>query len=249
MATRTRKGSPGRRLQVGDAVLSAATQADTRVVKDRLARFAEIHRRYAAAQRKVDAAEAALATAEARVTQCEARQEKAVEFLARTVSFVEGRSRRNPFDMFGAPAPGTISRLPPPEAAAAVHELVASVQSSKHVSKETLEAAQAAEKEARAVEEALGPIPKLEDTVRRTRGIRDAVNPEWDSAMSALRRGARSAVDEGAPNLYATLFRRVVRSANKRKPPESNPAEQKQQEQPLPEQKPQPAATETSNAA
>ena len=249
MATRTRKGNSGGRLQVGDAVLSAATQADTRLVKDRLARFAEIHRRYAGAQRKVDAAEAELAATEGRVMQCDARQEKAVEFLARTVSFVEGRSRRNPFDMFGAPAPGVIARLHPPEAAVAVHKLVATIQGSKQMSKETLDAAQAAEKGARAVEDALGPIPKLEDAVRRTRGIRDSVNPEWDAALSALRRGARAAADEGAPNLYATLFPRVVRSPNKRKPAEQKPAEQKEQEQTPPEQKQEPAATETSNAA
>ena len=247
MATKSRrKGSKGSRLRLGEAVLSAATQADTRPVKDRLARFTEVHRRYAVAQRKVDAAETELAAAEARVVECDTRQDQAVELLARAVSFVEGRSRRNPFDMFGAPAPSAITRLPFPEAAAAVHDLVVRIRSSKHVSKETLDLAQSAEEGARAVEEALVPVPKLEENVLRTRGVRDALIPEWDDALSALRRGARAAADEGAPNLHATLFPRVVRSSTKKKEPE----QQQAQQQPAAEQQPQqPAATETSNAA
>jgi hypothetical protein len=43
----------------------------------------------------------------------------------------------------------------------------------------------------------------------------------WESALAALRRGARAAADEGAPDLYATLFPPVARAVTtKSKAPE-----------------------------
>ena len=234
MATRS-KSNRGTRLQIGASVLSAARLVDTRLVKDRLGRFEQMHRTYAAAQRKVDTAEEELSAAEARIVACDAAQDEAVNALAAALAG-EGHARRNPFEAFGAPPPSMIMRLPVPEEAGAVHQLVTVIQRSKtaSVSKATLAAAQAADKAARAVEEALGPLAKLEENVRHARRTRESVVPGWESALAALRRGTRAAADEGAPDLHARLFPPVVRAAPKSKPPEA--------EQP-------PAVTETPNAA
>ena len=125
-------------------MLSAARGVDTRLVKDRLDRFARVHRTYVNAQRKVDAAEAQLRAAQAHLAECDAIQDDAVETLARAL-VADGQPRGNPFDAFGAPAPGTLTRLAFAEEAAAVHQLVAAVQRGKDISKATIQAAQAAE--------------------------------------------------------------------------------------------------------
>ena len=213
-----KKGSPGIRLELGASVLSAARAVDTRLVKDRLDRFAGVHRTYVNAQRKVDAAEAQLRAAQAHLAECDAIQDEAVETLARAL-VADGQPRGNPFDAFGAPAPGTLTRLAFAEEAAAVHQLVAAVQRSKDISKATIQAAQAAEKAANIVEEELAPVEKLQETVRDARRTRDAVGQGWESALAALRRGARAAADEGAPDLYATLFPPVARPVAKSKAP------------------------------
>ena len=220
MATR-RKSSPGMRLRLGASVLSAARLVDTRLVKERLGRFEEMHRTYAAAQRKADAVEEELAAVQARVAACDAVQDQAVEALAAALAG-EGHARRNPFETFGAPSPSVIMRLPFTEEPAAVRQLVAAIEGSRtvSVSKATLAAAHAADKAARAVEETVGPLAKLEDAVRHARRTRDSVVPGWESALAALRRGARVAADEGATDLYARLFGLVARATPRSKPAE-----------------------------
>ena len=141
MARSKRKNGSGTRLQIGAGVLSAARAIDTRLVKGRLGRFERAHRAYVAAQRKVDAAESQLRSAQARLAECDAVQDEAVETLARAL-VADGQPRGNPFEAFGAPAPGTLTRLVFAEEAEAVHALVATVQRSKGVSKATLQAAQ-----------------------------------------------------------------------------------------------------------
>jgi len=219
MATRVAKSSPGMRLQLGASVVSAARAVDTRLVKARLGRFARVHGGYVNAQRKVDAAESQLRAAQERLGECDAVQDEAIETLARAL-VAEGAPRGTPFEGFGGLPPGKLIRLPFAEEAKAVHQLVAAVQRSKTVSKATIQAAQAADKAARAVEQALGPIAKLQDAVRDARRARDAVGQGWESALAALRRGARAAADEGAPDLYATLFPPVVRAVTKKSTPE-----------------------------
>jgi hypothetical protein len=99
-------------------VLAAARAVDTRLVKGRLARFERVHRSFVNAQRKVDAAESQLRAAQARLAECDAIQDEAVETLARAL-VADGQPRGNPFDAFGAPAPGTLMRLPFAEEAGA----------------------------------------------------------------------------------------------------------------------------------
>lgn len=216
MATR-KTSSPKLRLDVGASVLSAAGAIDTRLVKARLGRFERAHEQYVAAQRKVDAAEAQLSIVQARVAERDAIQDETVETLAKAL-VTDGRPRANPFDEFGAVAPGTLVRLQFADEAKAVHQLVAAVQRNKTVSAATTQAAQAADKAARAVEQALVPVLKLQDRVRDARRARDAVGQGWESALAALRRAARSAADDGAHDLYDTLFPPVVRPAAKSKP-------------------------------
>ena len=72
-----------------------------------------------------------------------------------------------------------------------------------------------------AVEEALAPIAKLEKTVADARRTRDAIAKVWESALAALRRGARSAADDGAPDLYPTLFRAPARGTARTKTTET----------------------------
>ena len=219
MALSKRKNGSGTRLQIGAGVLSAARAIDTQLVKGRLGRFERAHRAYVAAQRKVDAAESQLRSAQARLAECDAVQDEAVETLARAL-VADGQPRGNPFEAFGAPAPGTLTRLVFAEEAEAVHALVAAAQRSKGVSKATLQAAQTADKAARVVVQALAPVAKLQDTVRDARRTRDAVAQGWESTLAALKRGARAAADEGAPDLYPTLFPPVIRAITKSKTPE-----------------------------
>jgi hypothetical protein len=72
----------------------------------------------------------------------------------------------------------------------------------------------------RLAEWALAPVAQLQDTVRDARRTRDAVAQGWESALAALKRGARAAADEGAPDLYPTLFPPVIRAVMKSKTPE-----------------------------
>lgn len=214
MAVRLKKTSAGTRLQVGASVLAAARAVDTTAVKERLRRFEQAHKSYVGAQKKVDAAESQLRALQVRLAELDTVQDEAVEALACAL-VNDGQPRGNPFDAFGALAPGTLKRLPFPEAAAAVHQLVATVLRGKGVSEATTKAAQAAEKAAQTLEKDLAPVAKLEDSVRDARRMRDAVGQTWESALAALRRGARAAADDGAPDLYPTLFPPVVRAASK----------------------------------
>ncbi len=62
-------------------------------------------------------------------------------------------------------------------------------------------------------------MDKLQASVRDARRTRDAVAQGWESALAALKRGARAAADDGAPQLYATLFAPAGRSASKSSKP------------------------------
>lgn len=219
MAARVRTTSPGTRLQLGASVLSAARAIDTRLVRTRLGRFERVHRNYVNAQRKFESAESQFRAAQTQLVDCDAIQDEAVENLARAL-VGDGQPRGNPFEAFGAPAPGTLTRLPFAEAPQSVHQLVATVQRSKGASKGTIEAAEAADKAATVVEEAVATAAKLQDAVRHARRMRDALNQGWDSALGALRRGAQAAADEGAPDLYATLFPPMTRASTKTRTPE-----------------------------
>jgi hypothetical protein len=208
------------RLQQGASLLSAAREVDTRLVKDRLQRFEQVHKSYTSAHRKVAAAEAELEATLAGIEKLDAVQDHAIEMLACTLA-KHGQPRRNPFAAFGAPSPSTVARQPFGEEVAIIHRLVATILRTNGVSKETTEAAQAADEAASVVEQALAPIAKLEKTVADARRNRDAIAKVWESALAALRRGARAAADDGAPDLYPTLFRTPTRAKSTTKTTET----------------------------
>ena len=209
---------PGGRRTTGDAILAAARAVDTRLIKARLAAFERVHRAYTTAQGKVEAEDAQLRAGQARVAEFDVAQDEAVENLARML-VADGQPRANPFAAFGAPAPSTLIKMPVVEEGKAIHKLVAAMQRNKAASKATLQAAQAADKAAKAVEQALGPIEKLQSALKTARHTRDAIGQSWETALAALKRGARAAGDDGAPQLYATLFKGIAQpSARNTKP-------------------------------
>jgi hypothetical protein len=209
-------------LGAGASILAAARTVDTRLIKARLAAFEHTHRTFSSTHDKVHAAEAHLSAAQTQLGELDADQDEAVDALARAL-IVDGQPRQNPFAAFGPLAPGKLMALPVFEEAKAIHQLVAAVQRAKGLSKPTLQATQATEKAARAVEQALVQIEKLEQAVREARLTRDAVSLTWAVALAALKRGARAAADDGAPNLYATLFDRPSRSNGKSSKPTPAP--------------------------
>jgi hypothetical protein len=221
MATQVKRGiSPGKRLALGTSVLSGAKGVDTSPVKDRLGRFERVHRTYASTQRKVDAIQSALRAAQSRGARRRAAQQKALDALAGAL-IMEGKSKANPFESFGKPPPSVLMRPSAADAAQAVHDLVAAIQASGTVTKVAAEAAQAADKAARAVDETAVEIEKLQDGARHARRVRDAGVAAWQSAFDALRHAARAAAADGAPGLYEALFPKVVRVSVKTKTTET----------------------------
>ncbi|HVO22037.1 MAG TPA: hypothetical protein VMW56_00250 [Candidatus Margulisiibacteriota bacterium] len=222
METKKAGMSPGNRLETGTVVLAAAQVVDVELVKPRLTAFASAQQSYAEAQRNVETAEAQLVKGQARLSRCDAVQDDAVEALARAL-LADGQPRRNPFAAFGGAPPWAIKKLKAAPEAKAVHQLTGAVQRSNMVSKAVLEAAQAADAAARTVEAALLPIEKLQLALRDARHTRDAIGQTWNTALAALKRGARAAADDGAPGLYTALFGRLTRP-NTRKNAKTPPA-------------------------
>jgi hypothetical protein len=155
-----------------------------------------------------------LAAAQQRVSECGAAQGEAVELLARAL-VSDGQPRGNPFAGFGAPTPYAITRLPVAEGVQALGALLAAVQRNKTVSKATGQTTRDVEKLMRATEQAHAPIDKLTAALHEARRARDAVGANWEAALAALKRGTRSAADDGAPQLYSVLFERATRPSHK----------------------------------
>ena len=240
-ARKSRNGTPFR-LRRGESVLSAARALDTSLVKARLERFERAHQEYADAQQKLEAAEGQLRTAEGRVETCDAVQDKAVAALAGAL-IADGQPIANALAPFGAPPIGKLTRLLPGKEAEAVHDLVAAVQRDGRLSAATLKAAQAADKAARAVEQALVPLQKMQRGVREAQRMRDVRAQAWDTALAALRHDAQAAARDGMPQVYAALFP-PSRPTAKPKTPAVNPTPVTE-----PPAAPPAPATETPNAA
>ena len=208
MAAKMKKTSPGTRLEVGATVLAGARGADTSAVADRLERFEQAHRVYVAAQRKVDAADEQVRAVQTRVAQLDTVANEAIEALACALA-MNGQPRKTPFDAFGVPGPGRLTHHSPPHKATAVHQLVGGVLRHKGTTDTTKAAAEALEKAATDLEEALAPIVKLQATARDARRTRDAIGQKWESALTTLRRGALATSEE----LYTMLFQPAAKPA------------------------------------
>jgi hypothetical protein len=214
---------PARRLKKGAAILAAAEVVDVRLIKRRFDAFAEAHRTYAKAQRAVEAAEAELRALQANLDKRDSQQDTAVEELARAL-VTDGQPRINPFAAFAMPAPSAIRQMPLADEAKAIHTLVGAVQQDQTISKAARRAAQAADDAAQKMEKELVPMDKLQASVRSARETRDTAGKTWDLALAALKRGARAAADDGAPELYVKLLGRTSRPKKKTASPAPTPA-------------------------
>jgi len=214
---------PTGRLETGAAILAAAEVVDVTLVKTRVDAFASAHHTYTEAQNAVDTAETQLRAVQAKLIQADAEQDDAVEELARAL-VADGQPRTNPFAAFDAAAPSIIRQMNFGEEAKAIHALTTVLQGNPAASKATRRAAQAAEEAANTMEAELVPMDKLQASLRTAREARETAGKTWDTALAALKRGARAAADDGAPGLYTALFGRPSRSNKKPATPTPTPA-------------------------
>ncbi len=133
----------------------------------------------------------------------------------------DGLPRKNPFAPLGFKPPAVVQRMGYAEEAKEVLKIATKARKVKGASKETLDAAKDAERSARAVTHALGPIPALKEAYKAALLKRDALAQPWETAFAALKRGARAAEDDGAKGLFAALFERP---AKPRKRKQAKPA-------------------------
>jgi hypothetical protein len=215
------KMTSARRLKTGAAILAAADGVNVRMVQKRLDAFTEAQRTYAKSQRAVEAAEAALRANQGKLDACDVQQDEAVEQLVRAL-ITDGRPRSSPCAAFAMPAPSTIRQLPFADEAQAIHKLAGAVQQDHTISKAAQRAAQAADEAARKMDKALVLIDKLRASVRSARQTRSGAGKTWGLTLAALKRGARAAADDGAPDLYTKLF--GLPSRPKKKPASPTPA-------------------------
>jgi uncharacterized protein YgbK (DUF1537 family) len=211
--------SAGTQLKSGAAILAAARTVDTRLIKDRLAAFARVQQGYADAHAKVQQGATELEKAQA---QFRSEQQRVVDALARAL-VADGQPLRKPFAAFGPVTMGALTRMPPAAAIKALAELIAALRRSKTLGKVTLQTLPDAEKTARGMEQALARIEVLGTAAGDAHATRDAVKQTWDTALGALKRGARAAADDGAPGLYTTLFARPARPNGKNHKPAPTP--------------------------
>lgn len=217
------KTTATRRLKKGAAILAASEVVSVRLVQKRLGAFAEAQRTYAKAQRAVEAAEAALRANQGTLDACNVQQDAAVEALVRAL-ITDGRPRTSPFAAYAMPAPSAIRQLPFADEAQAIHKLAGAMQQDHTLSKAAQRAAQAAEEAARKMDKAVVLIDTLRAGVRSARQTRSGAAKTWSLALAALRRGARAAADDGAPDLYPKLFGPAIRAKKKTAAPMPDPA-------------------------
>lgn len=225
---------PGERLQLGAAILANARVVDTTLVKRRLAAFQAAHRNYAAVQDKVQAAEVGRHGAIAKVARREKEMDEAVEALALALA-VDGHPRTKPFAALGGSAPSDVKEAALREKPKTVHQLAEAAQSSRAAGRKTCEAARAADQAASKLQAALLAVAPLEAALAELRRQRETLGQPWDRALAMLRRGARTAEDDGASGLFTALFGLGAPSTRKNGKPAPAPA-------------PQPAPTPASTA-
>jgi hypothetical protein len=217
------KTTATRRLKRGVAILAASEVVNVRLVQKRLGAFAEAQRTYTKAERAVEAAEAALRANQGRLDACDVQQDEAVEQLVLAL-INDGQPRTSPFAAFAMPAPSAIRQLPFADEAQAIHKLASAVQQDHAIGAAARRAAQEADDMAKKMDKALVLIDKLRASVRSARHTRSGAGKTWILALAALKRGARAAADDGAPDLYMKLFGLASRPKKKTASPTPDPA-------------------------
>ncbi len=205
------------RLEGGDAVLTAAETADTKPIAAKLARFRKAHGALRAADEALGAAEEKLRAAQQKVAEADVDQDDRVDALANVLVSI-GLPRVNPFKGLSPVVPSRMKVMGYGDEAAALVKLTAKVRKRKGLTPAVAAACKEAERAAKSVVDALAPIGKLEGAVTTARTRRDALTQPWETAFSVLKRGARSADDDGAAGLFDTLFRTTAEAPAPKKP-------------------------------
>ncbi len=211
------------RLKAGAAVLEGAGVIDTQLVAARLEAFREAHRRYDEAHSAVLALQARVVELDAQVDTLDAAHDDAIEELMR-VLVLDRKPRRNPLGGYGIEPPSRIQHRGPAAKVAATAMVVAAVQADATVSERSREATEALRRAAQAVAERLAQRVPIAAELEQARAVRDAIAPDFDKALQSLRRGARIAADEGAPNLYAILFGGIDKPTRRKATSEPEPS-------------------------
>jgi hypothetical protein len=221
MATIQANKTPGSRTEVGDSILQAAKKTNTKIIAPRLTAFAKIHAAYLNADAEVKDASAALRAQQEKVADADVEQDAAIQGLAAALAG-EGLPRANPFKPLGFPAPSAICVLGYAKQATEVQKLAAAVSKRQGAGKASRAAAKSANAAAKRVLAAIKPIARLEKARTDAMTRRDTLEQPWETALAALKRGARAAEDDGAKGLFHALFDRG--SAKKTTKPRSKSA-------------------------
>jgi len=196
---------PSSRLAAGDHVIHAASSANVSPIKKKLDAFRKIHAAFVAAEKKVGAADAALEAAEAAVGEADAEQDAAVVALAAKM-IGDGAPKANPLKLFGLDAPSRVVIMPVAAEAKVTASLAKKAVAWKDASAATKAAAATLAKASAKVSKALAALPAKQAAHKAAMSARDALGVPWARAFAHLKNAARTADDDGAPGLFATLF-------------------------------------------
>jgi len=223
MATIQSGGSPGTRVETGDAVLEAAETTDTTPIAARLTAFKKIHGAYCGADQSVKKTSLALEAQQRTIAECDVTQDIAVDDMAIALPN-DGLPRVNPFKPFGAPSPSVLKSMGTAKQAETLIKLAGAVLKRKGLSQRSIDAAKAADQAAREVLAAIKPIAKHEKARTDAMSRRAAIEQAWETAFASLKRGARAAEDEGYKGLFAALFERPAKRKSPSKSKTKAPA-------------------------
>jgi hypothetical protein len=134
---------------------------------------------------------------------------------ASTPLVADGQPLRNSFKAFGAASTGALMRMQPADVVKTLPPLIGGLRRSKALGKATLQMLPGAEKTIRGMDQALADMEARRTVVQEARATGAAIAQNWETALAALKRGARAAADDGAPTLYAILFDRPERPSSK----------------------------------
>ncbi len=194
------------RIEVGDAVFAAAETTDTKLVAKRLSTFRKAHDVLKKATDALNAAEEKVREAEQVVAEADTVQDGSIDVLANALIGI-GQPRTQPFKGLSSVSPSKMQVMGYAKEAKALLALVGKVRKRKGLTPTVTAACKESERTAKAVIDALEPVDKLRKAESAARTRRNALTQSWETAYAALKRGAKSAEDDGAVGLFDTLFR------------------------------------------
>jgi len=207
MPRRLPRQRPGARLRNGTSLLTRSAVIDSTPIAARLQPFATLHHQYTTAQSAVVAARAAVAEHHALLVTRDADQNQAIDTLARALVLDRYRTARlRPLAAYSNRPPSLLKRMAAGAKARAIQKLVLAIERDTSLSAQSHAAAAALARAAADVDAARRTVAHFEDVLRREIIHRDALGDQWDAAYAAVKRRARYAAIDDAPELYAFLF-------------------------------------------